>query len=168
MTEKYKRIKQLALSEGWNNKYLNEITVLLQEIFEDDLCGSDLFQVEITKIKNEKVVVILPKYSQTIIGQNNDFGLYPIVLDKLLEEILKLNYKYLIFSMNNIINTSDIGLSVISKFIEQFKERNGDFILCNITASQKNIFDLLRINEITKLYDTVIEAIEYLNKKIGT
>ena len=71
---------------------------------------------------------------------------------KLLLDLAKLDY------------ISSAGLRVLLVAAKQLQQKNGQIVLCSMTVSVKEVFEISGFSSIFKIFPTVADALEFMQK----
>ena len=108
--------------------------------------------MEITKTGN--ITVITPENKQVDVTNAREFG-------EELSRLIEPSQKY-ILNMGKVAFLDSSGLGKIISCLRQASESNSTLVLCNMNQAVRVLFDMVRLNQIAKIFETDSQAEAFL------
>ncbi len=75
--------------------------------------------------------------------------------------------KHVIINMRDVEWISSTGIGILIRGYKTIREAGGDFVIAHVAESPKQVFDVLRLDQIFKIVADEDEAAKYLERTAG-
>lgn len=84
-----------------------------------------------------------------------------VILDEAIQELIAEESKFILIDCKNLEYISSAGLGVFMSYLEEFHERGVSLKICELTPRVYEVFRILGLDQLIKIYQDKSAALEY-------